>query len=94
MWRDTARPLQIRGLGDAKILFPLVLLVFFPSWWTLGFCVASIITLMLINYKGFTFSVLMRWLRGRVIGSTRLARSSIQYRRLYGKKSSAMRRDR
>jgi hypothetical protein len=80
---------MIAGLGDARIVFPLLLLLFFPTMITLVISLISIAILVLVNFKGFTFMVLIRWLRGKIIGRVRTARSPIQQRRLYGKASSS-----
>lgn len=84
-WRDTARTVKISGVGDARLLFPFILLVFFPGWWVFGLCVVASLILVLLNYKGYTFPVFKRWLRTKLIGDVRLSRSAVKNRRFYGK---------
>ncbi|MFL9611128.1 IcmT/TraK family protein [Methylobacillus sp. Pita2] len=84
-WRETGRSVKIAFIGDARLLSPFGLLVFFPSWWILGLCAVSTVLLVLLNYKGYSFPVFKRWLRTKLIGKVRLSRSAIKNRRFYGK---------
>lgn len=66
-WRDSARSIRF-FIWDGKAVFPLVLVLMYPRWWTL---IVALITTMffslLIRY-GFKVEVFLRWLRSLAAG--------------------------
>lgn len=82
-WRDMGRTVQIRGIGDARVIFPIVIFIFFYSWTTFLISAASILILMFMRFKGYGFTTLLRWMRSSIAGKRRLGRINLMKRRLY-----------
>lgn len=68
-WRDSARNPKF-FIVDYRATFPLLALIFNPTWLTLYITVAAVIFFVGLQYYGFTVPVFLRWLRG-VFGGKR-----------------------
>lgn len=84
-WRDMGRTVQIKGIGDARVIAPILIFVFFYNWYTFFFSIACIALLMVMRYKGYQFLTLVRWARGRAAGNVRTGRMPIMKKNLYEK---------
>jgi intracellular multiplication protein IcmT len=62
-WRDTARVPRFFTI-DYRATFPLIALLFNPSWWTLGITLSAVVFFVSLEYYGFTVPIFMRWFRG------------------------------
>lgn len=71
-WRDSARSIKF-FMWDGKAAFPLVLLFFHISWWTLFIALFSMVFFTVLNRFGFTPLVFMRWVRGLIAGPRKKA---------------------
>ena len=72
-WRDSARNPRFFFV-DALAAFPLVLFILHIRWWTLYLAIATIIFFAILERFNFTVPVFLRWLRGFLAGSVRVAK--------------------
>lgn len=72
-WRDSARPVKF-FVWDGRAVFPFVLMLFYPTWWTFGISFFLMFFLSILNRYGFTPRVFFRWLRNLLGGSHKTAR--------------------
>lgn len=72
-WRDSARPVRFFFV-DYRAMFPLVILLFVPRFWTIGVAVVAMIFFMILERYGFTVKVFMRLTRGFFGGPLKVAR--------------------
>ncbi|MGA2655866.1 MAG: IcmT/TraK family protein [Gammaproteobacteria bacterium] len=72
-WRDSARPVRF-FIVDYRAMFPLLLCLFIPRWWTLGVALATIIFFALLEHYGFSVRVFLRFLRGVFSGPRKVAK--------------------
>ncbi len=66
-WRDSARNPRF-FIMDYRAAFPLLALIFNPSWTMLYITVAFVIFFVALEYYGFTVPVFFRWLRSAMAG--------------------------
>ena len=69
-WRDSARNPKFFFI-DYRTTFPLLALIFNPSWFTLYITVAAVIFFVGLQYYGFTVPVFLRWLRSTLAGKNK-----------------------
>lgn len=84
-WRDMGRTVQIKFIGDARVIAPILIFVFFYNWYTFFFSIACIVLLMVMRYKGYQFPTLLRWARGKAAGNVRTGRTQKMKKNLYEK---------
>ncbi|MFI4954508.1 MAG: IcmT/TraK family protein [Gammaproteobacteria bacterium] len=66
-WRDSARNPRF-FIIDYRATFPLLALIFNPTWWTLYLTVGAVIFFVALEYYGFTVPVFFRWIRSALGG--------------------------
>lgn len=71
-WRDTARPVRFFIL-DYRTTFPVLILLYFPSWTVLCITVLVLGFFALLERWGFTLSVFGRYTRSLLSGSEKVA---------------------
>ena len=72
-WRDSARSAKF-FIWDVKAAFPLLILLIYANWWTLGIAVFAMMFFSVLNRFGFSISVFGRWLRSSLAGSRKQSR--------------------
>jgi len=72
-WRDSARPIRFFFV-DYRAMFPLLIILFVPRFWTIGLAMLAIMFFMILERYGFTVLVFMRLFRGFLAGPIKTAR--------------------
>ena len=72
-WRDSARPVKF-FIWDGRAVFPLVIMLFYPTLWTFGISVALMFFFSILNRYGFTPIIFLRWFRSLIAGPHKTAR--------------------
>lgn len=73
-WRDSARQPRF-FVVDAMAAFPLLLFLLHIRMWTFILAILAMIFFGVLERFSFTVPVFMRWVRGRLAGRVRVARS-------------------
>lgn len=81
-WRDSSLNPRILGV-DARAYFPLLCWLFYPRKWTFIAAVAAIAFFVLIEKKGYTLPVFLRFLRHKLRGNVIPARAWWYQRRFF-----------
>jgi intracellular multiplication protein IcmT len=66
-WRDSARNPRF-FIMDYRAAFPLLALLFAPSWTMLAITVVAASFFVALDYYGFSVPVFFRWLRSTIAG--------------------------
>ena len=61
-WRDSARSPKL-GIFDYRATFPLLFLLFKPSWLAFIIVIVTMLFLSVFERFGFTLTVFWRWIR-------------------------------
>jgi intracellular multiplication protein IcmT len=72
-WRDSARPIRF-FIVDYRAMFPLLIVLFIPRFWTILLAVVAVIFFMVLENYGFTVKVFLRLFRGFWAGPVKVAR--------------------
>jgi intracellular multiplication protein IcmT len=72
-WRDSARPIRFFFV-DYRAMFPLLIILFVPRFWTIGLAMLAIMFFMILERYGFTVLVFTRLFRGFLAGPVKAAR--------------------
>jgi intracellular multiplication protein IcmT len=72
-WRDSARPIRF-FMWDGKAVFPLILFLMYPRWWTLGVALATMMFFTLLIRYGLKINVFLRWLRTAIAGNRKFSK--------------------
>jgi len=81
-WRDAGKNPRILGV-DARAYFPLLAWLFYPRKWTFAVAVGFIIFFLVIEKRGFTLPVFLRFLRHKLRGALVPARTWWHHRRFF-----------
>ena len=76
---------MVMGLGDALIMLPLVVWLFFPNWYTFIAVIALIVVIRITQYKGMSLTGFLRFIRSTLAGSNKPNRSNIYKRMMISK---------
>lgn len=71
-WRDSARSLKF-FIWDAKVIFPILLFLFYIHIITLILVIATIMFFSILLRFGFTPMVFLRWLRNLIAGRRKIS---------------------
>jgi intracellular multiplication protein IcmT len=70
-WRDSALTPKFFWV-DARAAFGILLVLFYPRWWTVGIAIVFLLFLAFLNYLGLSISVVGRIMRGWLSGPKKI----------------------
>ncbi len=72
-WRDSARRARF-WIFDAGACFPILLMLIHISWTTFIIAIVATFFFSMLNRRGFTVLVFLRWLRTFIAGNRKLSK--------------------
>lgn len=88
MWRNSGRTVTVKFLGDALVMFPVLIWLFFPNWYTFLLVVFLIVIIRITQYKGMSVFHFLLYLRSSLAGKIKPNRSNMYKRMMITKKAA------
>ena len=71
-WRDSARGAKL-WIFDANAAFPLLIMAFHITWYTIAFAVSAMLFFTILSKYGITIPVFLRMIRSFLAGPRKIA---------------------